>query len=81
MLRYNAGVYEKNRGYEVPMEPEAPGARGRSVLRPHGAWAVISPFNFPLDLAAGMASAALLTGNTVVLKPTSTAPPHRAQAL
>jgi 1-pyrroline-5-carboxylate dehydrogenase len=35
---------------------------------------VISPFNFPLDLAAGMASAALLTGNTVVLKPTSAAP-------
>jgi 1-pyrroline-5-carboxylate dehydrogenase len=43
-------------------------------MKPHGTWAVISPFNFPLDLAAGMASAALLTGNTVVLKPTSAAP-------
>jgi len=74
MLRYNAAVYERNRGYEVTMEPEAPGARGRSVMRPHGAWAVISPFNFPVDLAAGMAGAALLTGNTVVLKPTSAAP-------
>ncbi len=74
MLRYNAGLYAKNQGYTVPMEPEAPGARGQSVMKPHGAWAVISPFNFPLDLAAGMASAALLTGNTVVLKPTSAAP-------
>jgi 1-pyrroline-5-carboxylate dehydrogenase len=74
MLRYNAGVYERNRGYEVRMKPEAPGARGMSMMRPHGAWAVISPFNFPVDLAAGMASAALLTGNTVVLKPTSAAP-------
>jgi len=74
MLRYNAGLCEKNDGYTVPMEPEAPGATGRSVMRPHGAWAVISPFNFPLDLAAGMASAALLAGNTVVLKPTSAAP-------
>jgi 1-pyrroline-5-carboxylate dehydrogenase len=74
MLRYNAGVYEKNHGYEAPMEPEAPGSRGVSVMRPHGAWAVISPFNFPVDLAAGMAGAALLTGNTVVLKPASAAP-------
>jgi 1-pyrroline-5-carboxylate dehydrogenase len=74
MLRYHAAVYTKNRGYVVPMEPEAPGARGTSVMKPHGAWAVISPFNFPLDLAAGMAGAALITGNTVVLKPTSAAP-------
>src|SRR5512136_517978 len=74
MLRYHADTCEKNRGYGVDMEPEAPGARGRSVMRPHGAWAVISPFNFPVDLAAGMAGAALLTGNTVVLKPTSAAP-------
>ncbi|MDD1664600.1 MAG: aldehyde dehydrogenase family protein [Methanomicrobiales archaeon] len=74
MLRYNADLYAKNQGYRVPMEPEAPGARGQSVMKPHGAWAVISPFNFPLDLAAGMASAALLTGNTIVMKPTSAAP-------
>lgn len=74
MLRYNADLYVKNQGYVAPMEPEAPGARGLSVMKPHGVWAVICPFNFPLDLAAGMASAALLTGNTVILKPTSAAP-------
>jgi 1-pyrroline-5-carboxylate dehydrogenase len=74
MVRYQAAVYERNSGYEVPLEPEAPGARGRSVMKPHGAWAVISPFNFPVDLALGMASAALLTGNTIVLKPASATP-------
>jgi 1-pyrroline-5-carboxylate dehydrogenase len=74
LIRYYADVYEKNEGYIVPMSPESPGAECRRVMRPHGVWAVISPFNFPLALAAGMAGAALVTGNTVVLKPTSTAP-------
>ncbi len=44
------------------------------MLRPYGVWAVISPFNFPLALAAGMVVGALITGNTVVFKPTSAAP-------
>ncbi|WP_209675407.1 aldehyde dehydrogenase family protein [Methanolinea mesophila] len=74
MLRYYAGVYEKNQGYEREMAPESPAAECRSVMRPHGVWAVISPFNFPIALIAGMAGGTLLTGNTAVLKPTSTAP-------
>jgi 1-pyrroline-5-carboxylate dehydrogenase len=74
MLRYYAGVYEQNRGYVLEMKPESPAADCRSVMRPHGVWAVISPFNFPLALIAGMAGGALITGNTAVLKPTSTAP-------
>jgi 1-pyrroline-5-carboxylate dehydrogenase len=41
----------------------------RSVLKPYGVWAVISPFNFPMALAAGPAGGALVAGNTVVLKP------------
>jgi acyl-CoA reductase-like NAD-dependent aldehyde dehydrogenase len=43
-------------------------SRNRSVLKPHGVWAVISPFNFPLALAGGPTAAALVTGNTVVAK-------------
>ncbi len=31
-------------------------------------WVVITPFNFPLALAGGPVAAALVTGNTVVLK-------------
>ena len=38
----------------------------RSILRPHGVFAVISPFNFPMALAAGPTGAALMAGNTVV---------------
>ncbi|NYT17257.1 MAG: aldehyde dehydrogenase family protein [Methanomicrobiales archaeon] len=74
MLRYYTETYRNHQGYRTPMVPEQPGAVCASVMRPYGVWAVISPFNFPLALAAGMAGAALLTGNTVVLKPTSQAP-------
>ncbi len=41
---------------------------------PRGAAAVISPWNFPLAIAAGMSSAALVTGNTVILKPSGLTP-------
>ena len=74
MLRYYCGVYEQNNGYIVPLHSPAPGEECRSVMRPYGAWAVISPFNFPVALAAGMIAGALLTGNTVVFKPTSKTP-------
>lgn len=37
--------------------------------RPRGVAAVIAPWNFPLAIFTGMSSAALVTGNTVVLKP------------
>jgi 1-pyrroline-5-carboxylate dehydrogenase len=73
MLRYNCAIYEEERGFAVPMS-EVTGERSISTMQPYGVWAVISPFNFPLVLAAGMVSAALLTGNTAVLKPTSNAP-------
>ncbi len=73
-LRYYSSHYEAKEGFILPMSSQAPEEECRSVLRPHGVWTVISPFNFPLALAAGMASAALITGNTIVLKPTSRAP-------
>jgi 1-pyrroline-5-carboxylate dehydrogenase len=43
-------------------------------MRPYGVWGVISPFNFPLALAAGPAGGALVAGNTIVLKPASATP-------
>src|SRR5436309_6180025 len=51
-----------------------PGEENASLLRPYGVWAVISPFNFPLALAAGPAGGALVAGNTIVLKPASATP-------
>jgi 1-pyrroline-5-carboxylate dehydrogenase len=44
------------------------------VYIPLGVGAVIPPWNFPLAIMAGMTSAAAVTGNTVVLKPSSDAP-------
>jgi 1-pyrroline-5-carboxylate dehydrogenase len=73
MLRYNCDTYEARGGFVSPMS-RITGERSVSTMKPYGAWAIISPFNFPLVLAAGMISAALLTGNTVVFKPTSKAP-------
>ena len=44
------------------------------VYIPLGVGAVIPPWNFPLAIMAGMTSAAIVTGNTVILKPSSDAP-------
>jgi len=41
---------------------------------PLGVGAVISPWNFPLAIATGMVSAALVAGNTVVFKPAEQSP-------
>ncbi|MFP5342847.1 MAG: aldehyde dehydrogenase family protein [Candidatus Limnocylindria bacterium] len=75
LIRYYAQTMEDNGGYDHPMGNLGDDAvHTRSILRPHGVFAVISPFNFPMALAAGPTSAAMMAGNTVVLKPASAAP-------
>jgi acyl-CoA reductase-like NAD-dependent aldehyde dehydrogenase len=49
-------------------------SHNRSVMKPYGVWVVITPFNFPFALAGGPVAAALVTGNTVVLKGASDTP-------
>ena len=73
-LRYYADIMEANNGYERELGPGGPGEKSKMVCRPHGVWVVISPFNFPFMLPNGMIQGALITGNTVVFKPTSEAP-------
>jgi 1-pyrroline-5-carboxylate dehydrogenase len=73
LLRYYAERYEAAGGYRRPMARALADEATESVLLPYGAWAVVSPFNFPMALAAGMIGAALLTGNTVVFKPSEEA--------
>ena len=51
-----------------------PGEENHLEYIPLGVVAVIPPWNFPLAIMAGMTSAAFVTGNTVVLKPSSDAP-------
>jgi RHH-type transcriptional regulator, proline utilization regulon repressor / proline dehydrogenase / delta 1-pyrroline-5-carboxylate dehydrogenase len=45
------------------------GESNHYFYQPRGVVAVIAPWNFPLAIACGMAAAALVTGNTVLLKP------------
>jgi 1-pyrroline-5-carboxylate dehydrogenase len=43
-------------------------------MKPYGVWVVIAPYNFPFALAGGPVAAALITGNTVVLKTATDTP-------
>ena len=74
LLRYYSDQMEQHEGFVQPMGSLSPSEHTRSVLKPHGVWAVISPFNFPMALAGGPAAGALIAGNTVVMKPSSDAP-------
>ena len=74
LLRYYSDEMEKADGFVKPMGSLSPAEHTRSVLKPHGVWGVISPFNFPMALAGGPAAGALIAGNTVVIKPSSDAP-------
>ncbi len=64
MLRY---------AQDQPLTPIR-GERNRLTYQPLGVGVVISPWNFPNAILTGMTAAALVTGNTVVMKPASVAP-------
>lgn len=61
-----------------PLTPLA-GENNELFYIPLGVGVVIPPWNFPLAIMVGMTTAALVTGNTVVLKPASTTPVIAAQ--
>jgi 1-pyrroline-5-carboxylate dehydrogenase len=61
-------------GFAQPLASFTPAEHGTELLRPYGVFGVIAPFNFPLALTVGMTAAALLAGNTVVVKPSEEAP-------
>jgi 1-pyrroline-5-carboxylate dehydrogenase len=64
MLRYSE---------RQPVVPQA-GEYNELVYIPLGAGVVIPPWNFPLAILTGMTSAAIVAGNTVLLKPASDTP-------
>jgi len=64
MLRYEEGQ---------PLV-KIPGEKNKLEYLPLGVGVVIPPWNFPLAILVGMTAAAIVTGNTVVLKPSSDSP-------
>jgi RHH-type proline utilization regulon transcriptional repressor/proline dehydrogenase/delta 1-pyrroline-5-carboxylate dehydrogenase len=64
-----------------PQEVDVPGEENRTTYLPRGVAAVIAPWNFPLAILTGMTSAALVTGNTVVMKPAEQSPVVAAQLM
>jgi len=53
---------------------QLPGEHDEMIYIPLGVGVVIPPWNFPLAILAGMTIAALVTGNTVIIKPSSDTP-------
>jgi 1-pyrroline-5-carboxylate dehydrogenase len=77
LMRYAADQMEENNGFVVKMgQDPLPDytASNYSILKPYGVWLVISPFNFPAALTGGPVGAALVAGNTVVMKPATDTP-------
>ncbi len=62
---YYALEGERLQGHDVNL----PGEANAYFYEPRGVAVVIAPWNFPLAILCGMATAALVTGNTVILKP------------
>jgi RHH-type proline utilization regulon transcriptional repressor/proline dehydrogenase/delta 1-pyrroline-5-carboxylate dehydrogenase len=62
------------RAMAQPRQRDLPGEENSYFYRPRGVAVVIAPWNFPLAILTGMTVAALVTGNTVVMKPAEQSP-------
>ncbi|MDX6546890.1 MAG: hypothetical protein QOG33_440 [Gaiellales bacterium] len=71
VIRYYAGAVDKFFGHTIPVERQGVAMTFRE---PIGVVGLITPWNFPLNIANWKAAPALAAGNTVVLKPASLTP-------
>ena len=72
LIRYACTQMEANGGFIRQMDSDPLTSfvsTNESVLKPYGVWLVISPFNYPVALTGGPSGAALVAGNTLVVKP------------
>jgi RHH-type proline utilization regulon transcriptional repressor/proline dehydrogenase/delta 1-pyrroline-5-carboxylate dehydrogenase len=53
----------------APRRRDFPGENNEYFYEPRGITVVIAPWNFPLAILTGMSAAALVTGNTIIMKP------------
>lgn len=58
----------------IPRQCDVPGEENSYFYRPRGVAVVIAPWNFPLAILTGMTAAAVVAGNTVVMKPAEQSP-------
>src|ERR1041385_1766147 len=72
-IMYYSDEMEKNKGF-VMKKSIITDEQNTSIMKPYGVWAIIAPFNFPAAILVGMATGALITGNTVIIKPASDTP-------
>ena len=73
-MRFYALQLEKNKGFCKHTDHPNHHEKTQTIMKPYGVWGIIAPFNFPSAIAIGMSTGALITGNTVILKPASDAP-------
>ncbi len=69
-FRYYAGMPERILGDTIPVA----GGQAFTVREPLGVVGLITPWNFPLTIAAWKMAPALAAGNTIVLKPAELTP-------
>src|SRR5207247_9333882 len=72
VLNYTAGQSRRMGGITIPSE--LPKNFAYTMRQPLGVVALITPWNFPICIPAWMVAPALVAGNTVVFKPSSTTP-------
>uniref|UniRef100_A0AAU2VCM1 Aldehyde dehydrogenase family protein n=1 Tax=Streptomyces sp. NBC_00003 TaxID=2903608 RepID=A0AAU2VCM1_9ACTN len=70
LLDFSAGGVERLSGRQIPVA----GGLDITLLEPLGVIGVISPWNFPMPIAAWGTAPALAAGNAVILKPAETTP-------
>jgi RHH-type transcriptional regulator, proline utilization regulon repressor / proline dehydrogenase / delta 1-pyrroline-5-carboxylate dehydrogenase len=68
---YGKEIERLGKGVRIPSPP---GETNDYLYTPRGVAAVIAPWNFPLAITTGMVSAAIVTGNCVVYKPSPLTP-------
>lgn len=74
LIRYYCDQYAAANGYTIALTTSSGALANTLVYQPWGVFVGIAPFNFPLALLVGMSTGALLTGNTMVFKPSPDAP-------
>jgi RHH-type proline utilization regulon transcriptional repressor/proline dehydrogenase/delta 1-pyrroline-5-carboxylate dehydrogenase len=57
-----------------PQRRDVPGEENEYFYEPRGVAVTIAPWNFPLAILCGMTTAALVAGNTVIMKPAEQSP-------